>query len=144
MTLLTLLLTGLLGCASPPCEERDGDDDCDGVPDADDACSQTLAGALTDRRGCSGEQAAGCSVALDFPEDGARDDDERFGWSGDCPVYALQLSEQPDFPPGATRTAYRGAAQEVRVAPVTESWWRVVGGQPGRNAEFATEARALR
>jgi len=138
-----LLLAGLLGCTSEPCKERTGDEDCDGVPDATDRCLETSSGALTDRQGCSGEQAAGCSLELLFPEDGARDP-ERFGWAGDCEVYVLQASDYPDFPPGATRSVWRGSVQEVHLAPPAEGYWRVVGGMTGRGADFATAPRSVR
>ena len=138
-----LLLSMLMSCASEPCSERTGDADCDGVPDASDACVETEPGALTDRRGCSGAQAAGCSVELTFPEDGARSP-ESFGWTGDCEVYVLQVSDHEDFPAGTTRSAWRGAAREVSLPLPEERYWRVVGGNEGVSASFETPPRRLK
>lgn len=138
-----LVLVALMGCGSEPCSDRSGDSDCDGVPDADDRCPETDALALTDRVGCSGAQAAGCTVTLSFPEDRAREAD-RFGWRGTCDVYVLQVSAHEDFPAGATRTLWRGAAQEVALDAFEEPWWRVVGGMEGYASEAATPPWRLR
>jgi hypothetical protein len=137
-----LVLVALMGCGSEPCSDRSGDSDCDGVPDADDLCPATDPLALTDRVGCSGAQAAGCEVALSFPEDGARDA-ERFGWSGTCDVYVVQVSEYEDFPAGTVRTLWRGPGQEIAL-DFDEPWWRVVGGMDGYASEAATPPRELR
>lgn len=143
-----MLLWMLLACrpetAPEYCLERADDADCDGVPDGIDHCPATELEALTDRAGCSERQAAGCMVTPAFPADRAKwSEDLHFRWSGDCDVYLLQLSDDPDFPPGATRTALRTTAQEARVTG-TERYWRVVGADDGHSVGWTTDVRELR
>lgn len=132
-----------LACGPKPCADRLDDADCDGVPDAVDACASTARDALTDRRGCSGDQVAGCSVTLRSPEDGARDATHA-RWVGDCDVYHLQTSDDPAFPVAATSTVYRGPAQELALPDGMATYWRVVGGLEGRAQGATTPARELK
>ena len=67
----------------------------------------------------------------------------RFRWAGDCDVYLLQFSDDPEFPPGATRTAMRTTAMEV-VTEGSESFWRVVGGLYGGSSAAQTPPRAVK
>jgi hypothetical protein len=67
----------------------------------------------------------------------------RFRWSGDCEVYLLQFSDDPEFPAGATRTAVRTDVQEV-TASGTESYWRVVGGMSGSSSGAHTPVREVK
>lgn len=143
--LLSILLTGCADNSLPEyCEGRSDDPDCDGVPDEWDQCPNSAIGDPTDRLGCSEGQAARCSVQLIEPEDNKRlDSPARFRWSGDCDVYLLQFSDDPDFPAGATRTALRTAASEV-VVEGTEQYWRVVGGRDGSSAGATTPVREVK
>ncbi len=144
---LTLIPILLLACSPDPpeyCVDRADDADCDGVPDAWDQCNNTAWGDPADRVGCSEGQAAGCSVRLVEPDDGARlEAPARFRWSGDCEVYLLQFSDDPEFPAGATRTAVRTDVQEV-TASGTESYWRVVGGMSGSSSGAHTPVREVK
>jgi hypothetical protein len=119
------------------------DADCDGVPDAVDACVSTAEASLTDRRGCSPDQVAGCAVTLRSPDDGARDVDH-FRWVGDCDISHLQTSDDPTFPVAATSTLYRGPAQELAAPDGLAAYWRVVGGLEGRAHGATTPARELK
>jgi hypothetical protein len=141
MTLLSILL--LSACHGEPawCRDRADDADCDGVPDAQDRCAETEAASLTDRVGCSENQAAGCTVALASPEDGASEV-TAFRWTGTCDVYLLQFSDDPAFPPGSTRTAARSTALAVS-ASGTEKYWRVQGGRTGSSSGYSTAPREL-
>jgi len=123
------------------CEGRQGDPDCDGVVEASDLCPDTEIGVLTDRVGCSERQTAGCAVVLASPADKTRAP-EVFRWTGDCDAYLLQFSNDPTFPPGATRTAVNTPDQAVS-ATGTERWWRVVGGVRGGSTGFATDPREV-
>jgi len=78
------------------------------------------------------------------PEDGARlKAPARFRWTGDCDVWLLQFSDDPDFPAGATRTVVRTEASEV-TAEGTEKYWRVVGGREGSSAGASTPPREVK
>ncbi len=142
-----LLICGEAGCGNRQpdwCRDRADDADCDGVPDSSDRCVETPDGASTDRVGCSQNQAAGCAVEAIEPKTREKlEGDARFRWSGDCDVYLLQLSDDPAFPAGATRTALRTEASEVS-ASGDETWWRVVGGLDGASAGYSTPAREIR
>jgi hypothetical protein len=149
LLLSTILLAGFVVSAcergqADHCVERADDYDCDGVPDAADFCPGTAQDVLTDRVGCSENQSAGCDVQALAPDDGARvTGPAAFRWLGDCEVYLLQFSDDPDFPPGATRTAARTTGQEHAVT-ADEMWWRVVGGNHGKSTGAHTEGRELR
>jgi len=142
--LLSLFLTGCGDSIPEYCEARADDPDCDGVPDAWDQCPNTLIGDATNRLGCSEGQAARCSVRPVEPEDRARlKAPARFRWTGDCDVWMLQLSDDPDFPAGATRTAIRTSASEVLITG-EEKYWRVVGGREGSSAAASTPPREVK
>ncbi|MCB9793754.1 MAG: hypothetical protein H6741_13630 [Alphaproteobacteria bacterium] len=144
MRALLPLLTLLAACSGDPCKDREDDLDCDGVPDALDRCAETPEGVRSDRLGCSETQAAGCAVLLAGPEDGARvEGPVSLRWSGSCEVYLVQLSDDPSFPAGATRTAARTEASEALVSG-EERYWRVVGGLRGRSSGAESEARRIR
>jgi hypothetical protein len=142
-----LLLITLLGCGSRTlCEDRADDADCDGVPDAADQCGATVQGPV-DRRGCADNERAGCVVLAESPQDGARARDEALArWSGTCDVYLLQVSDDPSFPPGATRTLARTTGETATLTPgaAEERYWRVQGGLRGETASFSTPARQIR
>jgi len=142
-----LLSFFLMGCGdSLPeyCEARADDPDCDGVPDAWDQCPNSPIGDPTDRLGCSEGQAARCSVRPVEPDDNARlEAPARFRWTGDCDVWLLQFSDDPEFPAGATRTALHTEASEV-TASGTEEYWRVVGGRDGSSAGATTPPRKVK
>ena len=141
--MLILLILVLGACSRDVCADRADDGDCDGVPDAWDRCLQSEAG-LVDRVGCTEGQAAGCHVLASSPEDGERvDGSARLRWSGDCEVYLVQLSDDPAFPPAATRTVARTRDLEATVAG-EERYWRVQGGLSGSPAGASTEPRQLR
>lgn len=139
---MTLLL--LLACTPEVpdwCRGREGDADCDGVTEAYDLCPETEIGAFTDRVGCSERQTAGCAVVPVSPADDAKAPTS-FRWSGDCDAYLLQFSDDPSFPPGATRTAVN-TPDQAAVATGTERWWRVVGGRRGGSTGYATDPRRV-
>lgn len=133
--LIPILLAACGGETTPEyCLDRADDPDCDGVPEVWDRCPGTAVGDPADRLGCSEGQVAGCSVRLVEPDDGARlTAPARFRWSGDCDVWLLQFSDDPDFPAGATRTAVRTDASQAD-ASGDEKYWRVVGGVDGVSA----------
>lgn len=141
-----IALSYLVACGDPLpayCRGRVDDADCDGVPDGVDLCPGSDAGALHDAAGCTEAQAAGCTVELSTPEDGAALQGEtRFAWLGTCDAYALQFADDPSFPPGATRTAANTEATEV-IASGRERYWRVVGGQHGASMGYAAPPRLL-
>ena len=142
----SLLLLTLTTCAREPrpgyCLPRADDTDCDAVPDAWDLCPETAYDARTDPAGCSEGQAAGCTVSLASPEDGAAAT-SFFRWTGTCDVYLLQFSDDPAFPAGDTRTAARVDGQAVS-GTGTETYWRVSGGRNGSAAAYATPPRRIR
>lgn len=144
--LSTSVLLFFVGCGSAGsdwCEERTDDGDCDGVPDDWDQCSETPADALTDSRGCSATQTAGCTVQALSPEEGAvLESPARFRWSGSCEVWLLQFSEDPSFPAGATRTVVRTTDKQVE-AEGSEGYWRVVGGNHGVSAGATSPPRQI-
>lgn len=140
-----MVLLLLWACETVPdwCTGRGDDADCDGTPDMQDRCDGTTLGSLVDRRGCSEEQAAGCSVHIQLPEDRAQlSKPSVFRWEGSCEHYLLQFSDDPDFTPLNSQTLYRGVATEVHVTP-TARWWRVVGGNQGASSGFSTPPRRL-
>jgi hypothetical protein len=142
-----LLIAALIGCgAKTLCDDRADDGDCDGVPDATDLCGATVQG-LVDRRGCADNERAGCVVLAEEPTDGARAKDEaQARWSGTCDMYLLQVSDDPDFPPGATRTVARTSGEAATLTPsaAEEGYWRVQGGVRGETASFSTPPRKIR
>lgn len=130
---------------APPdwCLDRQGDADCDGTPDTEDQCDGTPYNSLVDRRGCLESQVAGCSVSVvgaTGPQLAASDG--FFRWEGNCDVYLLQFSNDPDFPLTETITAVRTEGLEVQSATRGE-WWRVVGGLRGSASGAATEPRRI-
>lgn len=145
MPILPLLLLACRSDSGPAyCVDRVDDADCDGVPDGLDLCAATPAGVLTDRVGCSENQASGCMVTLVSPKDREkRQGDQTFRWSGDCDVYLLQVSDDPAFPAGRTRTLVRTSAQEV-TATADARYWRVVGADDGYSVGWTTEPWELR
>ena len=108
--LCTLLLASGFACKE---EEQPADDDtgiepplyadadADGVPDPRDLCPDTAAGVEHDARGCSSEQASGCSVELLAPPSDAAlgSSSVTFEFDGDCEGYRLYASTSPAFPP---------------------------------------------
>lgn len=144
--MLGLVLFLIVGCGDGVprwCDERADDADCDGVPDAADRCADSVLEAPVDRRGCTEAQAAGCTVVAAFPDDGAMVSGKPlFAWAGDCDVYRLELSDDPTFPPAATRTAARTGALEITTSG-TERFWRVVGARTGGTSGAATEPREI-
>lgn len=142
-----LLIAALVGCgAKSPCEDRVDDVDCDGVPDAADVCGATVLGPV-DRLGCADNERAGCVVLAETPADGERVKDKALArWSGTCDVYLLQVSDDPDFPPGATRTVARTSGVSATLTPGAkeERYWRVQGGVRGETASFSTPPRTIR
>ncbi|MEY3212639.1 MAG: hypothetical protein RIT28_3120 [Pseudomonadota bacterium] len=142
-----LLIAALAGCgAKSHCEDRADDGDCDGVPDAADLCGATVLGPV-DRQGCADNERAGCVVLAETPEDGDRVKDAALArWSGTCDVYLLQVSDDPDFPPGATRTVARTTGVSATLTPsaAEEGYWRVQGGVRGETASFSTPPRKIR
>jgi hypothetical protein len=127
------------------CADRADDVDCDGVPDSRDQCPGTEIGALKDARGCTENQRAGCGVLLKTPlEDEKLDRDlsVAFRWSGDCDVYLVQVSNDPEVAPAATRTVARVPELQA-TADVEEAYWRVVGAREDKSAGYATPARRL-
>lgn len=142
-----LLIAALAGCgAKTLCEDRADDADCDGVPDASDRCGASVQGPV-DRVGCADNERAGCVVLAEEPADGARVKGEaQARWSGTCDVYLLQVSDDPDFPAGATRTVARTSAESATLTPsaAEERYWRVQGGVRGESASFSTPPRAIR
>ena len=141
------LLLWLLACAPAGRTCPAGDEDCDGVPDEADRCAgsnedQPVA-EPTDAAGCTDDQMARCTVALDGPGHGASAfGSTTFVWHGTCDVYLLQFSDDATFPSGRTRTEIR-TAQQAWVAASTERWWRVVGGRTGSSRGFTTEPREI-
>lgn len=142
MSLLLLLLTA---CShGVDCADRADDIDCDGVPDDADRCADTPADTFADRQGCSENQAAGCVVLPESPEDGARfSGPATFTWSDTCDVVLIQLSDDASFPPASTRTAVRSRDERAELEG-SERYWRLVGGLEGRSAGYATEPRRIR
>ena len=141
--LLWLLACGPAGRTCPA-----GDEDCDGVPDEADRCAGSNADQSvaepTDAAGCTDDQMARCTVALDAPPpDGMVAGATTFAWHGTCDVYLLQFSNDATFPAGRTRTEIRTTAQ-AWVTTSTESWWRVVGGRTGSSRGYTTEPREIR
>jgi hypothetical protein len=140
-----------VACGSPDglpeyCAERADDGDCDGTPDSLDQCPGSELEQLTDARGCTSNQRAGCSVVLKTPTEGERLDAERevvYRWTGDCDIYLVQLSNDPSFPPGATSTVARAVELQAE-ADGGGAYWRVVGGLYGRPDGYATPAREVR
>ena len=141
------LLLWLLACA--PVRTCAGDEDCDGVPDEADRCAESnedqTKAEPTDAAGCTDDQMARCTVALDAPPPGgmAAGGATSFAWQGTCDVYLLQFSDDATFPAGRTRTEIR-TAERTWVATSTERWWRVVGGRTGSSRGFTTEPREIR
>ncbi len=132
--LLLALAAACSGGGELDCAQRADDADCDGVPDAADRCPNTAADQLTDRLGCSGTQAAGCSARLVAPEDGARPEGAAlFRWESDCDISLLQFSDDPSFPAGATTTAARTHGIEA-VVEAAGAYWRVQAGLHGSTA----------
>ena len=143
LVLATLLLAACANGGQPKyCEGRADDPDCDGVPDALDRCAGTAFAVRTDPLGCAENQSANCSVALVTPEPGARAEGA-FRWTGDCDVYLLQFSDDEAFPAARTRTGARTIGLAVS-ATGTEKYWRVLGGQSGNSAGYATPPRDLK
>ena len=142
------LLLWLLACAPAGRTCPAGDEDCDGVPDEADRCAgsnqdQTIA-EPTDAAGCTDDQMARCTVALDAPPaHGTKAGSATFAWHGTCDVYLLQFSDDATFPAGRTRTEIR-TAEQAWAATSSERWWRVVGGRTGSSHGFTTEPRELR
>jgi hypothetical protein len=141
------LLLWLLACG-PARTCPAGDQDCDGVPDEADLCAgsnedQAIA-EPTDAAGCTDDQIARCTVALDSPgPDASAAGSTAFAWHGTCDVYLLQFSDDATFPAGRTRTEIR-TTKQTWVATGTERWWRVVGGRMGSSHGFTTEPREIR
>jgi hypothetical protein len=141
------LLLWLLACA-PARTCPAGDEDCDGVPDEADRCAgsnddQALA-EPTDAAGCTDDQMARCTVALDAPlPNGRVAGSATFEWHGTCDVYLLQFSDDENFAAGRTHTEIR-TTKQTWVATGTERWWRVVGGRTGSSHGFTTEPREIR
>lgn len=145
---MSIVLFLALACARQTapawCVDRSGDADCDGIADARDRCPETTSGALTDAVGCSDNQAAGCTVTLESPEDNDKlKGTGTFSWRGSCDVYLLQFSDDPGFAAGATRTADRTTATSLETTQ-TEEHWRVVGGLEGSARAFSTQPRRVR
>ena len=141
------LLLWLLACA-PARTCPVGDEDCDGVPDEADRCAGSnedeAIAEPTDAAGCTDDQMARCTVALDAPRPNARvRGSTTFEWHGTCDVYLLQFSDDETFPAGHTRTAIR-TTEETWVGARTERWWRVVGGRTGGSRGFTTEPWEIR
>lgn len=129
----------------PPewCVERQGDADCDGTPDTEDQCDGTPYNSLVDRRGCLESQVAGCAVSLlTATAPTTPNSDGFFRWDGNCDVYLLQFSDDPEFPLTATTTAVRTESLEVQ-STRHGAWWRVVGGMRGSASGAATEPRRI-
>ena len=142
------LLLWLLACAPPGRTCPDGDEDCDGVPDDADRCAgsneETAVAEPTDAAGCTDDQMARCTVALDQPLHGTRAiGDTTFSWHGTCDVYLLQFSDEPTFLAGRTRTEIR-TAEHAWTTTDAGRWWRVVGGRTGSSHGFTTDPREIR
>ena len=120
------------------------DTDCDGVPDALDRCEDSPLGDPTDRLGCTSGQASSCWVLSETPEDGEKSSEAlAFTWSGDCDVYQLQFSDDPEFHPARTRVEARTSGREVH-AKADETYWRVVGGLDGESSEATSPPRSIK
>ena len=142
------LLLWVLACAPATRQCPAGDNDCDGVPDEADRCGASNAeqsiAEPTDAAGCTDDQMARCTLALDQPMQGASESGPAtFAWHGTCDVYLLQFSEDAAFPPGRTRTEVRTAAHAWTTTS-TEPLWRVVGGRTGSSRAFTSEPREIR
>lgn len=148
----TLVWLALMSGCAPGlpefCADRDDDGDCDGVPDLYDQCPGTDFETLTDARGCSASERAGCSATLKTPVEREKLDPTRqvvFRWSGDCDLYLVQLSTTPAFLPGDTFTAARVVELQAQTDVRDDMpYWRVVGGLEGREAGYSTPAREIR
>jgi hypothetical protein len=141
------LLLWLLACAPAGRTCPAGDADCDGVPDAADRCpgsnAEQAIAEPTDAAGCTDDQMARCTVALDQPlHSASASGSATFAWHGTCDVYLLQFSDEPTFPAGRTRTEIR-TAQRAWAGAGTERWWRVVGGRTGSSRGFTSEPREI-
>jgi hypothetical protein len=142
---MALFALVLISCTrgQEPCADRVDDDDCDGVPDAQDLCADSEAGSVKDGAGCSEAQTAGCKVALLAPEPHAVVQGEvLFRWEGDCDVYLLELANDERFPPATTRTVARTEGLEA-AARGDERFFRVVGGRSGVSSGAVSEIREL-
>jgi hypothetical protein len=103
LALAALVILAAGGCAGElHVESPYPDEDLDGVPDDRDVCASTAEGALTDQRGCSAAQAAGCSVTPVSPEGTVSGTTITFDFEGDCEGYRLVISDDPGFPLATT------------------------------------------
>ena len=128
------------------------DADGDGVADERDLCPDSTADTMTDARGCTAQQASGCSVALEAPADGASagSDTVTFTFDGDCDGYRLYASDTAAFPPHRRHLlADMITAGDVDVSVATlptptagnTLYWAVEGSARGHN--FLSETRSL-
>ncbi len=131
----------------PPYDDADGD----GVPDARDRCADSEAGALTDARGCTARQRAGCQLTLVAPGEGAAfpSGDLTFSFDGDCDGYRLYAGADPALPVHGAHllgTATEAGSLEVArdslpEAPAGTLYWTVEGAARGHR--FTASPRAV-
>ncbi len=132
----------------PPYADADGD----GVADERDLCPESAADTRTDPRGCTAQQASGCSVTLETPADGAAagSDTVTFTFDGDCDGYRLYASDSAAFPPHRRHLlADMISAGDVDVSIATlptpttghTLYWAVEGSARGHS--FLSEIRSV-